>query len=374
MGGRLRRRAWLGWGLLGACLALLSTPARAEGTYGTYYVRPLGEVDPAQARFACQSIRETFKLGCQVLRAHPLPRAALDAARGQYDADALIDALFRGAPADAVGLVGITNGDLFDKRRGRFVFGLASLIDRVAVISLARYRGSWWGHSLDPQLFKARYFKVLVHEVAHTLGLKHCERQTCAMRDDADLQALDASPTAFCSACKAAAAEGAHLGPGSPGWHYTRGHAHLHRGQFAQAVLHLEQAAELMPGDPRIANDLGVAYLRRGDRGRALWQFRHAALLDPWFANPRYNEGLVFLGAGAVQAARTAFERTLAVDPLWGLAHRQLGQLYQDEIRDPDRALDHYHAYLEIQADDFDVAERVRLIKGGGAPTPGAPR
>ena len=31
----------------------------------------------------------------------------------------LIDALFRKAPADAVGLVGVTNGDLFDKRRGR---------------------------------------------------------------------------------------------------------------------------------------------------------------------------------------------------------------------------------------------------------------
>lgn len=348
----------------------LALPLSAAFADGTYYVRPLGEVDAAQARFACKNIRETFKLQCQVLRAHPLPRVALDATRGQYDADLLIDALFRRAPVDAVGVVGVTNADLFDKRRGRFVFGLASLIDRVAVVSLARYRGSWWGESLDPKVFRARYFKVLVHEVAHTLGLRHCERQTCAMRDDADLKALDASPTTFCNACRAAATEGARLGPGSPGWHYTRGHAHLHRGQFAQAVLHLEQAAELMPGDPRITNDLGVAYLRRGDRARALWHFRHAATLDPWFANPRYNEGLVFLGVGAIQAARLAFEQTLAIDPVWGLAHRQLGMIYQEQLRDQARALAHYNAYLDTHADDFDVAERVRLIKGGGSPSP----
>lgn len=347
-------------------LALL-LPATASAT-GRYYVRPLGDVDPAQTRFACQTIRERFKLDCQVLRAHPLPRAALDAARAQYDADALIDALFRRAPEDAVGLVGITNADLFDTRHGRFVFGLASLIDRVAVVSLARYRGSWWGQSLDPRRFRDRYYKVVVHEVGHTLGLRHCERQVCAMRDDADIHALDASPRRFCSACRAAASEGARLGPGSPGWHYTRGHAHLHRGQFAQAVLHLEQAVELMPGDPRIANDLGVAYLRRGDRARALWQFRHATLLDPLFANSRYNEGLVFLGAGAVDAARLAFEHTLSVDPGWGLAHRQLGQIYQEHLADQGRALSHYAAYLDTHADDFDIAERVRLIKGGGSP------
>lgn len=337
---------------------------------GTYYVRPLGDVDPEQARFACKSIQERFALDCIVLRAHPIPKQALHAARNQYDADVIIDALFRTAPVDAIGVVGVTNHDLFDKRHGRFVFGLASLVDRVAVVSLARYRGSWWGQAFDLRQFESRYYKVLVHEVAHTLGLKHCERHSCAMRDDADLKALDSSPRHFCAACTAAVHEGARLGPGSPGWHYTRGHAHLHRGQFAQAVSHLEQAADLMPNDPRIANDLGVAHLRRGDRAKALWHFRHAAQLDPFFPNPRYNEGLVFLAAGAIDEARHAFESTLQVEPAWGLAHRQLGMIYQEMLGQPDRAVQHYHAYLETQADDFDVAERVRLIKGGGVPRP----
>jgi archaemetzincin len=351
-----------------ATLLILVGAAPADA--GTYYVRPLGDVEAEQARFACQSIKERFKVDCVVLRAHPLPAKALNRRRHQYDAGALLDSLFRKAPDDAVGLVGVTNADLFDTRHGRFVFGLASLIDRVAVVSLARYRGSWWGQSFDPEHFAARYYKVLVHEVAHTLGLQHCERRTCAMRDDADIAALDASPRQFCSACQAAAAEGARLGYGSPGWHYTRGHAHLHRGQFAQAVSHFELAADRMPDDPRIANDLGVAHLRRGDRAKALWLFRHAARLDPDFPNPRYNEGLVFLGAGAVDQARLAFEATLAIDAGWGMAHRQLGMIFQEFLQKPDKAVAHYDAYLDAHADDYDVAERVRLIKGGGRPQP----
>lgn len=353
-----------------AVATLLLVAGASAANAGTYYVRPLGDVSVDQVRFACKSIKERFKVECVVLRAHPLPANALDRRRNQYDADTLLDSLFRKAPDDAVGLVGVTNGDLFDRRHGRFVFGLASLIDRVAVVSLARYRGSWWGQSFDPERFATRYYKVLVHEVAHTLGLQHCERRTCAMRDDADIAALDASPQQFCTACQAAAAEGARLGPGSPGWHYTRGHAHLHRGQFAQAVSHFELAADRMPDDPRIANDLGVAHLRRGDRAKALWHFRHAARLDPDFPNPRYNEGLVFLGAGAVHQARLAFEATLAIDAGWGMAHRQLGMIFQELLRQPDRAVAHYDAYLDAHADDYDVAERVRLIKGGGRPQP----
>ena len=363
-------RSALRWrAALGALVALLILGA-APALAGTYYVRPLGDVEPEHARFACKSIKDRFKVDCVVLRAHPLPAKALDRRRNQYDADALLDSLFRKAPDDAVGLVGVTNGDLFDRRHGRFVFGLASLIDRVAVVSLSRYRGSWWGQSFDPARFYDRYYKVVVHEVAHTLGLHHCERRACAMRDDADIEALDTSPRTFCSACQAAAAEGARLGPGSPGWHYTLAHAHLHRGQFAQAVSHFEQAADRMPDDPRIANDLGVAYLRRGDRAKALWQFRRATGLDPYFPNPRYNEGLVFLGAGAVDQARLAFEATLAIDAGWGLAHRQLGMIFQEFLSEPDKAVAHYDAYLDAHADDYDVAERVRLIKGGGRPQP----
>ncbi len=350
-------------------MLLLATSASAADppmSAPVYYVLPLGDVAPEHARYACRTIRDRFDVRCKVLRARPLPRRAFDARRNQYDADRLVQRLFNELPRDGAGLVGLTNGDLFDAGRSRFVFGLASLVDHVGVVSLARYRGHWWGRADVRARFYERFFKVLVHEVGHTLGLGHCPNRHCAMRDDTTLADLDGSPKRFCERCRGLAARGRAQGPGTVGWHYTRGHAHLQRGQFARAVYHLERAVELGPDVARVNNDLGVAYLRRGDRARALWQFRHAARLDPDFAYARYNEGLVFVAAGDPRTARDAFEAAVSIDPGWALAHRQLGYLYSEVIGDPDAAVAHFEAYLAAHGDDTLVAERIRMIKGGG--------
>lgn len=357
--------------LLATCLAVppaaRAAPRAAEEL--VYYVRPLGEVDPAQTAYACRVIRDVFRVRCQVLRPRALPAQAFDRRRNQYDADLLVGLLFDDLPRDAVGLMGVTDADLFDPHRTRFVFGLASLVDHVGVVSLARYRGTWWGDLPDPIQFRERFYKVLVHEVGHTLGLSHCPDRRCVMRDDRTLGDLDDSPHRFCPRCQRAAREGLNHGPGSARWHYMRGHSHLNRGQVPQAVFHFERTAELDPRNPLVINDLGVAYLRRGDAARALWYFREARQLDPAFANAPYNEGLVFLSVGDVEMARQAFELTLAVDPRWGPAHRQLGYLFQESIGDEARALGHFQAYLEDHGDDASVRDRVRLIKGGGRAT-----
>lgn len=356
-------------------VALMAAWAPARGARAAeppmYYVRPLGDVAPAHARYACKVVREVFRLRCRVLRARPLPTEALDRERHQYDADRLVEALFADLPSDGIGLIAVTNADLHEAGRGSFVFGLASLIDRVGVVSLSRFRGTWWGEPADSRRFAERYFKVLIHEVGHTLGVAHCPNRRCAMRDDRTLADLDASPTTFCDRCRAELRRGAARRPGTPGWHYTRGHSHLNRAQFARAVYHFERAVALDPGDARARNDLGVAYLRRGDTARALWCFRHAARLDPTFANPRYNEGLIFLAVGDAPMARTAFEGALAADPTWALAHRQLGHLYLEVLGDAERAYEHFAEYLAAHGDDASIREKMRMIKGGGvSPAP----
>lgn len=363
-----RRAMWTAAMVAVLCAPLLASaaPPPASVVRPTYYVQPLGEVADAHARFACRVVRETFDLPCHVLRARPLPRGALDRRRNQYDADALVAQLFDQLPHDGAGLVAITNGDLFERGQTRFVFGLASLVDHVAVVSLARYRGTWWGDTVDAVRFYERYYKVLVHEVGHTLGRAHCENRHCAMRDDRTLADLDVSPQRFCAKCSEALQAAARENPGTAMWHYTRGHGHLNRGRFARAVYHFQRAVELRPGDAKMVNDLGVAYLRRGDTGRALWTFREAARLDAAFANPRYNEGLVFLGAGDPRRAAHAFEDALTAEPTWALAHKQLGELYHQVLGEEGRALAHYQAYLETHGDDRGVADQVRMIKGGG--------
>jgi archaemetzincin len=350
-------------------VALMAGPARAEPIDPpTYYVRALGDVAPAHTDYACQVVHDVFHLRCRVLRPQPLPVTALDAERHQYDADRLDEVLFRDLPTDAMGLMAVTNGDLFEAGKSRFVFGEAHLVDHVGVVSLARYRNSWWGLADDEALFRSRFYKVLIHEVGHTLGVPHCPNRRCAMREDRTLADLDVSPEVFCDHCQEALKRGTEQVPGTAGWHYTRGHSHLARGQFAQAVLHFEKAVELAPRDARYRNDLGVALLREGEAAKALWYFREAARLDPTFPNARYNEGLVFLNVGDADMARHAFEDALTADPGWSLADRQLGYLYLQVLGDADQAYQHFGRYLADHDDDPSVREEMRLIKGGGPP------
>ena len=339
-------------------------------TDATYYVRPMGDVAPSHAQRACEIIRREFVVPCRVLRDRPMPYDTLDLDRYQFEAHALVERMVDELPSDGLGLVVLTNGDLYEAGRGPYVFGLASLVAHIGVVSLSRFRETWWGgahSSIGRARFRERFHKVLIHEVGHTLGVPHCDDNRCAMREDRTLEELDDSPMRFCTRCGSRLVDARRHGPGTMRWHYTRGHRHLRRGEFARAVYHFEVAVELAPESPQLHNDLGVAYLRRGDAGRALWSFRHAVSLDPAFAHARYNEGLVFLGVGDASNAWRAFESVLEVDRDWALAHRQLGQLAAEVYGDGDLALRHFEEYLAAHGADASVEARIRMIKGGGA-------
>ncbi|MFN3198316.1 MAG: tetratricopeptide repeat protein [Bradymonadia bacterium] len=341
--------------------------ARKPGSQPVYYVRAMGPVAESHTHFACEVIREVFNIKCFVMPAFPLMGRAYDLDRNQYDADQLIDGLFDGIPDNAVGLMGLTNADLFENGSGRFVFGLASVVDRVGVVSLARYRGHWWDNPSDPVRFHELMYKVVVHEVGHTLGIQeHCPDTRCAMREDRTLEDLVESPSRLCHRCRSRVKQGLRQTPGSAASHYLRGHSMLNRGRVKAAIHHFERAVQLFPNDARFQNDLGVAYLKKGDRARALLSFREAARLNPQFPNPRFNESLIFASVGDVDKARHALELALIADPDWALAHKHLGQLYLDAFGDPDRAALHFERYLAAAGDDPLIADHLRVIKGGG--------
>lgn len=90
--------------------------------------------------------------------------------------------------------VGLTSEDMFVPDMN-FVFGLASSDGKCAVVSTNRLKSG------DPQLFRERLSKELVHEMGHVVGLEHCPDANCVMHFSNTLQDTDAKSKAPCSRC-----------------------------------------------------------------------------------------------------------------------------------------------------------------------------
>ena len=95
-------------------------------------------------------------------------------------------------PPDAFCMLGITMTDLYPDPVWNFVFGQASLRERVGVWSFARYGGD------GERMLLVRSCKVLAHETSHMFGIQHCIFYRCVMNGSNHLAESDARPMNLC--------------------------------------------------------------------------------------------------------------------------------------------------------------------------------
>jgi archaemetzincin len=105
-------------------------------------------------------------------------------------------------PADAAAYISFTASDLWPGSGWSFVFGEASLRDRVAVWSINRH-GDPDESEAAFRLALLRAMKVAVHETGHMLSLRHCTAYACAMGGSNSLAESDSQPLWLCPECAA---------------------------------------------------------------------------------------------------------------------------------------------------------------------------
>jgi archaemetzincin len=163
----------------------------------------VGSLDPAHLEYLRLVLGEVFGFPFRI-HDRPMPAdVAYDPVRHQWNAAKLLPLLEEMPEArGAQRVLGVTEADLFIPIL-TFVFGLAYLEARAAVISVHRLHPEFYGLPADPDLVLRRLEKEALHEVGHTYGLKHCDDRACVMHYSNTAEEVDLKEARYCPVCEA---------------------------------------------------------------------------------------------------------------------------------------------------------------------------
>ena len=161
---------------------------------------PVGEVDQSLLAELAKQLEKVFDRACQVEQVLPYPWPAYDSGRDQYRAQIVLDVISGLTYTPAERLLGVVDLDLYTPRLN-FVFGLATMDGREAIIALSRLCQSFYSLPQDPELFHERGLKERVHELGYTYSLRHCPDPHCVMYFSNSLPDTDHKSHRFCPRC-----------------------------------------------------------------------------------------------------------------------------------------------------------------------------
>jgi archaemetzincin len=192
---------------------LSNQPIRAEPKRRTIYVQPLGEFRPMQRRIVDETaefLGTYFQLPVKIREALSLDRVPATARRkpGVVRSEQILtgyiltDMLRPRIPKDAVAMIALTTVDLWPSEGWNYMFGQASLSDRVGVWSIDRYGDP----DRDDEAYRRcllRAMKTATHETGHMFSMSHCTLYACNMCGANHLPEADRRPLELCPHCLA---------------------------------------------------------------------------------------------------------------------------------------------------------------------------
>ena len=176
------------------------------------YLQPVGEFGKDAPSLDALQKYSTAYFQMEVKMLEPITAESLEAkkrinsgtGKEQILAGDVMEGIKKKLPKDAYCMLAITMIDLYPQESWNFVFGMASLSERVGVFSFARYDPEFYGQERDEgskALALRRSAKVLVHETGHMFGIRHCIHFNCIMNGSNHLEETDNRPMHLCPVC-----------------------------------------------------------------------------------------------------------------------------------------------------------------------------
>lgn len=167
----------------------------------TLYIIPVGQVQYSLLEGLAKSLEERFSVTCKIGREFQIPPEVYDRKRDQYHSSLILKRLEDFPPQmDSALRLGVTEHDLYVPSLN-FVFGEASPMDGIAIISLQRLRQEFYGLKENEEKLQGRMVTEAVHELGHVYGLMHCSNPKCVMFFSNTLADTDRKSDKFCENC-----------------------------------------------------------------------------------------------------------------------------------------------------------------------------
>ncbi|HEY2866631.1 MAG TPA: archaemetzincin [Pyrinomonadaceae bacterium] len=189
---------------------LKSNPTVPTPERHTIYVLPLGKFKPEQSKaitITAGYLAAFYGLPVKQLPQQPImrPLPVKDSRTNQISHKTqirtgyILDNILRPQlPTDAAALIAFTNEDLYPDESMSYVFGQASMENRVGVWSLYRLHDN-----ADFHTFLLRTIKIATHETGHIFSMHHCIAWSCVMSGTNHLGETDSHPIDACPECMA---------------------------------------------------------------------------------------------------------------------------------------------------------------------------
>lgn len=187
-------------------------PVTPTGARNVIYVQPLGEFEPEQRQIveiSAEYLSIYFDRPVKLLADLPIDIIPVEARRLHPITEApqvltthvLNNVLKPRLPQDAAAYIAFTASDLWPGDGWNFVFGQATLRDRVGVWSIARL-GNPAAEGNFPLCLR-RTLKIATHETGHMFSMKHCTAYECNMCGSNHQGESDRKPLYLCPECDA---------------------------------------------------------------------------------------------------------------------------------------------------------------------------
>ena len=165
-------------------------------------IQPLGKELPDEDMASVkQALVEFYDVQIRVLPRVNLPEQAYYQPRRRYRAEKILPFLLDRLPSDGDRILGLTGVDISTGKgsiKDWGIVGLANLGGKGCIISTFRCHKRSMERVPAPSLLA----KVAVHEVGHTLGLRHCTTMGCLMEDADGLISTRDREFDICGLCR----------------------------------------------------------------------------------------------------------------------------------------------------------------------------